>query len=341
MEKKKVTSGPLPTPRMDIDLPNTEKDNIFSNNIPDIHIIGCGGAGTNRVKMFRMCEKVRLGVIDTSRANLLGVDSRITVDVIDDTDHHQEGSGKIRRTNAAAIQKAINRLSQLKNPSDITVIVHSMAGGSGSVIGPCVAKFLALEQRPFIVIGVADAASKHFTLNSINTLLTYQAIAEQNEIYIPMKVFHNRESRGSVDTLITQFIEEFINMFSNTNITELDITDKQNHLRPYLTERHVGVYEFDLFTRDQKIVINEPVHSLLTITETGDSYEFEIDSHMQFAGRSNTEWYVSVTGKAIDPNILSDLQKNLDRFETIVDKGSNVPGGLRSKKAPDSSGFVL
>lgn len=336
---KKDTPGPLPTPKMDIDVP-TIKPNIFLNTMPSVHIIGCGGAGTNRIKMFRTTD-VRLSVIDTSRANLIGIDDRITIDVIDDTDHHQEGSGKIRKTNAQAIQKAINRLEQLKETSDISVIVHSMAGGSGSVIGPCVAKFLALEQRPFIVIGIVDAASKHFTQNSINTLLSYQAIAEQNGLYIPIKIFHNKESRGGIDNQITEFIHEFINMFTNKNVAELDITDKQNHLRPYLTEPHVGVYEFDLFTRDQKINITESVHSLLTITESGDSYEFDIDSNMQFAGRSSTEWYISVTGKPIDPDILSDLQKNLDRFDTIVDKGSNVVSGIRSKKAPDSSGFVL
>lgn len=328
---------PLPPPKMVIETkPKTEN----TKPMPTIQIIGCGGAGTNRVKMFRCGGNVDLGVIDTSSANLLGIDSRISVDIIKDTDT-EEGAGKIRKTKLDVVQKSINKLSMLKDLKNIVIIVHSFSGGSGSVIGPCVAKYLGLEKHPFIVVGIVDSASKHFTQNSINSLLTYQAIAEQNGIYIPVKIFHNKESRGNVDNQITQFIHDTVNMFTNPLIHELDVTDKQNHLRPYLVEDITGVYGFDVLTRDQTINIGEPVHSMLTVTPTADSYEFNIDSNLQFPGWSDSEWYVSIVGKSIDEEILSELQKTLDRFETITTKESSVVSGIRSKKPANSSGFVV
>lgn len=308
-------------------------------NTPSIHIVGCGGAGINRAKLFRNADNLRVGMIDTSQANVLGIGD-IAFDVIEDSSNPQEGAGKIRLTKADAIQKSISRLNQLKTIDDITIIVHSFSGGSGSVIGPCVAKYLGLERKPFIVLGIVDASAKQWTQNAINTILTYQGIAEKEGLYIPVKLFHNKDRRGSVDNQIHTFISDVVDMFQNEDTSELDLSDKINFLRPYLTEDHIGVYEFDIYTQDRSIKIQEPVHSVLTISESADSYEFNIDSNMRFAGKSSSRWYVSIVGKQLNHDILKDLQTELDRFETIVDKGSAVLG-IRKKKNSDSSGFVL
>jgi len=113
-------------------------------------------------------------------------------------------------------------------------------------------------------------------------------------------------------------------MMTNTDTFGLDLRDKKNFLRPYLTEMVSGVYEIDIYDKETKPDINHPVHSVLSITETGDAYETLVDAAMRYDGISKSKWYLATVGIPIDQTIITDLEKALDRFETITMKESNI-----------------
>lgn len=342
MAKEKPIKLPNPVEELSNKFNDIEPE-VKSSTVPSIAVIGCGGCGINMVaRLNHLAKTVSREAIDTSTAN--HVPSDIRFETIESYENKIIGSGGIRGENASKISEVLMSLSALKDPSDIVILVHSFSGGSGSVIGPLCAKYLASNKVPLVVVGVVDSASKLSVENSIRSLHTYQSMANNDDLYFPVYLESNKSGRMNVDNNIVNFITDLVDMLTTKEVSELDVSDKRNFLRPWMIEEGLsGVYGIDVYSTDSKIEKSSPVHATLVINETGDTVNLQTPTtRMLFSGISKSKWYVGVVGLPVNVSHTKELDKNLEHFSSIGCEKSDLEKiGSKVKKKVSSSGLVL
>lgn len=194
-----------------------------------LRIYGCGGAGINLTTTFALDESdssqyavVKPVFVDTSLSNL---DSNISKDqcfILPDVD----GSGKVRRENHRQISESVKGLLSQFEPLDFNIIVFSGSGGSGSVIGPLIARELLDQEASFLCIVVGSTESVITCENTLNTLKSLDAISKRAEL--PITIFYrgnNPETKRSIiDNVLKQTIARLMALNSGNN-SELDTRD--------------------------------------------------------------------------------------------------------------------
>jgi len=195
----------------------------------NLRIYGCGGAGINLTTTFALETSespvyavVNPVFVDTSLSNL---DSNISKDqcfILPDVD----GSGKVRRENHRAISESVKGLLSTHEPLDFNIVVFSGSGGSGSVIGPLIARELLDKEVPFICIVVGSTESVITCENTLNTLKSLDAISKRAEL--PITIFYRGNDgdtkRSTVDKSIKDTIVRLMALTSGNN-AELDSRD--------------------------------------------------------------------------------------------------------------------
>ena len=203
------------------------------NYSPKVTFWGCGGFGINQTKGlpdFLNYDNASFRIIDTSKANThrQTIDPRIEVHYVGD-----DGHGKVRGTNLEVLQQKMDQLVFIDdNEADIDVVICSLSGGSGSVVGPLIVKALTRKDKPVIVITVADANSTVDCENSIKTIKTLENFAKNS--YVNMILFDNSiEGRNAVDNGIKNKIDMLMKAIDLNDIRELDKSDIIIAMRPY------------------------------------------------------------------------------------------------------------
>lgn len=203
----------------------------------NIRIFACGGAGINIVSWF---EKYRDKppnhgfaamtpvYIDTSRSNLTKIHNEDHTYLVEGLD----GSGKVRRENAQAISEHVLDILHKFKPGDLTIVVSSMSGGSGSVIAPSLVSELLNRGCSVIVCSVGSTDSRIEVENTINTLKSYEAVAKLRSAPVNMIYRENSATskRADVDTQIQGEIVKLAALFSKQN-KEMDSSDLTNWLK--------------------------------------------------------------------------------------------------------------
>lgn len=199
-----------------------------------VRLYGCGGLGTNVVKDY-IGRKTTPGFatplvsfVDTSRSNLSGIEDESSIFVLENTD----GSGKVRKENHAQISAAVKQILLKQTPEDFNIVVFSASGGSGSVIGPLLAKELASRGHSVVVLLAGSSESTITAQNSLNTIKSLAAISKQVETPIVMFYRHNGGecTRSVVDGQLHLAISSLCYLTSRQN-DELDTKDIANWLR--------------------------------------------------------------------------------------------------------------
>lgn len=201
-----------------------------------VTLYGVGGTGVNIAKLFESVRgKESLGnanltpvYVDTSRSNLSDNVKDEYCYLVDGTD----GSGKRRRENADEISQRAKDILQKHKPGNLSIVVGSGAGGSGSVIGPNLARELLENDSPVVVILVGDATTRLDALNTLNTLKSYSAISNLTEKPLAVLYVQNSKDnpRKAVDEHVRAVISSLIVLSSREN-DELDTMDVTNFLR--------------------------------------------------------------------------------------------------------------
>lgn len=203
----------------------------------NIMIYAAGGAGINIVSWF---EKYRDKppnhgfasmtpvYIDTSKSNLSKVHSENHTYLVDGLD----GSGKVRRENAQAISEHVLDILHKFKPGDLSIVVSSMSGGSGSVIAPSLVSELLSRGCPVVVCSVGSTDSRIEVENTINTLKSYESVAKLRSAPVNMVYRENSNAtkRSEVDTQIQGEIVKLAALFSKQN-KEMDSSDLSNWLK--------------------------------------------------------------------------------------------------------------
>jgi len=195
-------------------------------------LLGCGGAGINIVKKFlgksgEGFADLDICMLDTSRSNMPKDINEDNIYLFDGLD----GSGKLRASNYSVISERAREIVQRVKPGDVTVVVHSASGGSGSVLAPVLISELLKREVMVMVVAVGSSDSRIEVENTIKTLKSYAIISQKNERPINMIYAENTREmgRGAVDKAIETNIILASLFFSGQN-RELDKSDLRNFL---------------------------------------------------------------------------------------------------------------
>lgn len=200
-----------------------------------ITIYACGGAGLNIGSYFEKYRgtpsagfaEVNVVYIDTSKSNLNEVHSPDYTYTFEGMD----GSGKIRRENAAAISESVMDIIHKFKPGNLSIVLSSLSGGTGSVIAPSIVSELLARNENVIVCAVSSNDSRIEIENNIKTLKSYESVAKLRKSPVVMLYRENSTStpRKETDDKIRKEIVMLAALFSGQN-NELDTSDLHNWL---------------------------------------------------------------------------------------------------------------
>lgn len=322
---------------------------------PTIRIVAAGGCGTNLLKLLlqsntQFDQTPAYMVIDTSHSNAQMLPKPVEVHSIGDL-----GSGKDRAKNVGAITKYLDTHKNfVSEAADITIILFSMAGGSGSVIAPLLAhRLMRHSNRAVILIGVADASSKRDTTNTILTIKTLSKFATDNDYYLPLMMYSNIDvGRVAVNRTIVSRLIEIVDMLSDKGITEIDYTDKMNYLRPTQVGCPAGCYLLNVTASDPEDATDLPgemngtldegdmVHACLVVNDTGKCPR--ILTQITYTGLSDKKKFFSTIGAPIPQEVVNELNETAERYsrnDIHKDTTDKTFDGLQEHQ--DSSGIIL
>ena len=217
-----------------------------------INVYGAGGCGINLASKFSNFvptngyAAIKTVYLDVGEGNFPKEASDDQCRTLADED----GSGKIRSQNASVIAERIPDVLNTHVPATFNVIIFSAGGGSGSVIGPLLARELSRKDAPYVVILIGDNESHTSAKNTYKTYMTLENISQSTNLPISMSWHKNSAEtpRTVVDKSVHDEVLKIAKLASGQN-RDLDSRDLAN-----------WVY----YTRPNPELI--PQLSLLTIT---------------------------------------------------------------------------
>lgn len=220
----------------------------------NITLYAAGGCGINIAKLIEPFRKqaepgmatINPVYIDTSKSNAKAIPPEHTW-LFDGMD----GSGKVRAENYGEITKHVRSILQKFPAGDLAIVLSSAHGGSGSVIAPSLVSELLEAGTPVIVLTVGGTESALEIKNSLNTIKSYEGVAQKRECHVVMGYFQNSKQtpRPEVDRNVVEMITSLMVFFSREN-SELDSKDLANFLRfdkvapNYKSPRLVGLVRY-------------------------------------------------------------------------------------------------
>jgi hypothetical protein len=280
-------------------------------------IFGCGGCGANIVKKFLDTKTSNSScIIDTSNSNnVSGVEfHRIS---------GLNGSGKFRAENATAISQAISSFVSSGPFEEINIVIFSLAGGSGSVIGPLLLKEIFRQKKIGIALTVESSISNIDAKNSINTLKTLEILTK--DIYLPITLFSNGFGRDKVDTSVVNYINILTDLF-DSDIKELDLMDKKNFFQPNRllksispglkmlnVSKEMGNWDVACIQEDDPPV---KIDSTLVVSDPATPATIELSSHIIYEGFIENQYPIVMTiGYPVPVSLISHLNDTIHSFD--------------------------
>lgn len=198
-----------------------------------VRIYACGGLGMNiGHKLEQQRGKAEAGFaqlepvyIDTSESNVRSSISKENCFILEGLD----GSGKIRKENAAAICEAVLPVLDKFPPKVCNIVLCSAGGGTGSVAGPYLVSELLDRGETVVVITVGSTVSTTDIKNSLSTVKSFEGVAQTRKAGLPMTYFQNGPDtpRPDVDADILDTLISYGLLFGGEHL-ELDSKDLSN-----------------------------------------------------------------------------------------------------------------
>lgn len=286
---------------MDFDMPIREENKeVVSGNeskqfAPKVMIYGCGGFGVNIVRKlpsaFQCFSNINYRIFDTSMANVHKQPISEDIEVIM---VGEDGKGKLRGTDLDLLAQKVDQLVYTDTvESDIDIIICSLSGGTGSVVGPLLARSIVKQDKPVIVFCVADGASVTDCVNTINTIKTLENFGKEG--YINMVLFDNMvQGFGAVDNAIAAKLIYFLSAINLNNVKWLDKSDIATAMKPYnhkLLSNTRGLFNTRIKAVDQnsKCCFDDYqvpyCHSSIFVGSEGEDVTSDIMSTVSYHGK--------------------------------------------------------
>lgn len=215
------------------------------NKTPSVKIVGLGGTGCNIINILR---KNNVGVstycVDTSNANFLKEYGDFNILI-----GNGIGSGKRREVNIDPIRIDLPLLKNKIEVTDITIVISSLPGGTGSVLAPLFIKeFQSTTQ--LIYAGVSDTQSAIDINNSIGCIKSIENVAKKNNIYLPSLIYTNDSvNRKFVDDILVKDITNLLILLTAPT-TAIDMSDRLSFLNVsnVVDDTTYGIKQLQIFT---------------------------------------------------------------------------------------------
>ncbi len=210
--------------------PTLNQVSVRENTRPSLNIIGCGGCGINivRVVLRELSDRVSYYYLDASMADVQ----------INEVAHVVEagGSGLVRASNSGPIFKMITEIDDDKlHIADINIVVFSLSGGSGSVIGPLLLRDIAeRRKKQVIAVVIASSESETHAKNTADTIKSLQAV--MGNTYLPIMIFDNAAGRSTVDRVAIAKLSRLVDMLTLQTRT-IDKRDRLHWLNGSITSK--------------------------------------------------------------------------------------------------------
>jgi hypothetical protein len=262
-----------------------------------VRLYAAGGAGVNIASTLDgkapqddpAYAQLDITYVDTSKSNLLGrqIDpAKIYLIGDDQSDEEKDGAGKKRKTHLEDIKDCAPSIIQKYPAGDLSIVLGSLSGGSGSVIGPLITRALIQAGKPVINIGIGTTTSVIEINNTIATFKSYEGLVKTLSAPITLAHFQNSVDtpRHVVNDEVRRLIASLMMLYSRQN-SELDSQDLINWLRfdqstsfePQLTALQV----LDHGARDK---VEGDVVSIATLTAHGKDAELGVIPEYHCAG---------------------------------------------------------
>jgi hypothetical protein len=309
--------------------------NISNPSVTKVTIAACGGCGMNLGRIFAgERDSVTLLNFDTSTTNGRKGEQIYVFG-------EGAGSGSLRSENAREIERKITSLSkeEMGGDGDVAVVIYSLAGGSGSVIGPLLTREYARQfNMRVICVVVADSSSATGAKNTLNTLKTLTQISTNMDLYIPLIMLSNDQpgGRSAADREATTILTDLIDLLT-TPVYEVDRNDRMNWVNPSkVVNTKPGLKLMHLVSdnssTDASVVVgvdsDEMVDSLL-ITQTPD--EESLHGVVLPPARLKKVGFYGKPNRAIAGKVTSDI-KAIDKIIDQVDRMQQIDKSQRTEQ---------
>ncbi len=192
-------------------------------------VYGVGGAG--RIAANRFAERNEghdIVTIDTARGMTRTVAGVQAIRI-----NKLKGSGKVRSTNKEEIEAFIDERFDNAVFKEVSIIICSLSGGSGSVICPKLVKRIIQSGNIVIVLAIADVGSEIDSVNCMNSLIDLdKLVKDELKSYLPFVLFSNEYGHAVVDNGIDTIMDRLARLL-HTKFYGSDPSDRKNFLRPH------------------------------------------------------------------------------------------------------------
>ncbi len=254
-------------------------------------IFASGGAGFNIASRFlKNAGKSNHGFadiecvfIDTSKSNMNPNIPQSQIYMIEGKD----GAGKFRKGIYQAVKEACPDILLQHKPADVNIILSSGGGGSGSVIGPVLTSELLDRGEIVIVLTIGSTSSQIETKNTLDTLRSYETIAQTRDMPVVMAYRENspEASRGQNDSEIEAVIMYLAAIFSGNN-RELDMSDLRNFVNYSKLTNYKPQLSYLEICSGNKLLLQkgQALISLVTLADENTSSEINMQTQYQAVG---------------------------------------------------------
>ena len=243
-----------------------------------------------------------------------------------------------------------------ENPQDILVniVLFSLSGGSGSVIGPLLVDEILRQKKIAVILGIVDTDSEVDTINAFNSLKTIDNFATNRKAYIPMVLFDNNSGRATVDRGIDSILTNLKDLLAVPYIG-LDLQDRIKFLSPNafdniepgakllnLSRRSDGEWEekMGLVIPDES---HEKLDAVIIISHRESNIQLTKRCTVTYRGyyEEGVDLIASI-GYQIPEKFVKDLNANIHAFRsTTVKKKTSISSEYDIGESSSSNGLIL
>ena len=308
-----------------------QQNEAVKNPMGKITVYACGGTGINVVKNLdchsdsEVFAALELCFIDTSRSSTTGgvVNDGNFFQIRNLEDTELDGSGRVRGENAEAIVSRVREILNTFKPGDVSIVVSSGGGGSGSTIAPAITNELVQRGNLVIPVMIGSAGTRRELLNTLGTIKSYLASAINNETPIPMVYVENtaRSTRGEINSQVNVIISLLALLFSRQN-KGLDTKDLSHWLHySKVAKQHpagiayIGVgFSADAIEANIASISTKPgfLVTLATVASDIDTFRSDLVADTHFEGYCGN----TVNGINTDNSLYCGVY--LDVMESVI-----------------------
>lgn len=256
----------------------------------------CGGTGGNIGAQFvempsdssKGFAPITTHFIDTSRSNLSESIPEDNIFIVKGTTD-RDGSGMKRDENYIAIREAIPAILLKHRPQDLNIVMFSVAGGTGSIAGPLLARELLHRGHPTVVIAIGSIESLKAATNTLAALESLDGAA--NGLGVPLPIFYRQNVGGRPQSDIDNECIHTVVMLSllaGRQINGVDVSDVFNFLNYHrVTDVRPGVASLEYFTSDSDALVSKRPVSMISVYENKDAPRIAVTPDYLVTGYMN------------------------------------------------------